>query len=96
MRTEALAETQADGIEGVAQRLDRSAGLGGDVPDTSTVQMHLQVIRVCIVGYPYNLILGEDGTVERVFERDDLRRCVVDVVVKNNVRLDILERQVMT
>ena len=39
--TESLAETDTDGVEGFAEHVERCAGIDGNMPDTCTVEVHL-------------------------------------------------------
>ena len=84
MRTKTLAEAQADRVEGVAELLDRCTGLGCNMPDTSTVQVHFQVLAPRILGNPNDFVLGEDSAVQSVLESDDLRWRVMNVTVEDN------------
>ena len=76
-RTEALAEAQAGTVEWLEERLDAGARLGGDVPDARAVEVHLDAVFVRERGDGDDLILREDRPVQRVLERDDLRRRAV-------------------
>jgi hypothetical protein len=44
--TESLAETGADGVEGLTKHVERRAGLYGSMPDTRTVEVHLDAALV--------------------------------------------------
>lgn len=79
-RTETLAETQGDGVKGVAQLLDRSARLGRDVPYARTVEVHLEVIFARKLGDTDDLVLREYGAIQGVFKRDDLDRCTGSII----------------
>ena len=64
--TKTLAETQADGVEWCEQLVQWSAGLGGNVPDSSTVEVQFDVVGVRELGDSKDLVLGEDGPVQSV------------------------------
>lgn len=65
--TKTLAKAQADGVEWCEQLVEWSAGLGGNVPDTSAVEMQLDVVSVRKLGDSKDLVLGEDGPIQSVF-----------------------------
>lgn len=76
-RTEALAKAQAGAVKRLEERLDAGARLGGDVPDTRAVEVHLDTVFARERGNGDDLILREDRPVQRVLKRDDLRRRAV-------------------
>ncbi len=61
--TKTLAKAQADGVERCEELVEWRAGLSGDVPDTSAVEVQLNVVGVRELGDPNDLVLGEDGPV---------------------------------
>lgn len=72
-RTEALAEAQADAVEGGTELVKWRAGLGSDVPDSRAVQVHHEAVAVGVVGDADDFLLREDCAVERVLEFDNRR-----------------------
>ena len=66
------------------------------MPDTRTVTVHLETFAVGKLRYPYDFILREDGAVECVLKSNEFHRRIVDVVVEDNVRFNVLKCQVMT
>ena len=64
--TKTLAEAQADGVEGREELVERSAGFSGNMPDTSTVKVQLDVVGMRKLGDSNDLVLGENGPVQSV------------------------------
>lgn len=50
------------------------------MPETSTIKMHLDVVRTGKLGNSYNFVLRENSSIEGVLKRYDLRRSTVQTV----------------
>ena len=64
--TESLAETDTDGIEGFTEHLERHAGLDGNVPDTRTVEVHLDAALTRVLRNANYFVLWKYGPMERI------------------------------
>ena len=72
--TQALAETKADRIERFKKFFQRSTGLGSNVPNPRTVEVHLEAVAMDEVRDADDFILRDDGTVEGVLKGNNLGR----------------------
>jgi hypothetical protein len=64
--TESLAETDTDGVEGFTEHVERRAGLDGSVPDTRTVEVHLDAALTRVLRNANYFVLGKYGPAERI------------------------------
>lgn len=64
--TKTLAEAQADGVEGREELAEWSAGFSGYMPDTSTVEMQLDVVGMRELRDSNDLVLRKDSPVQSV------------------------------
>ena len=64
--TQSFTEADADRIEWVRKLLERHTSLRCDMPEPSTVEMHLDIVGVGKVRNGDNFLLRDDGSVERI------------------------------
>lgn len=91
---QALGEAQAQSVK-LRAKLLQSACAGHDgLPEARAVAVHLDAVLAGELGDALDLAQGHDHAVERVFETDDPRGTVVEVVADDDVGLDVLESEV--
>ena len=66
------------------------------MPNPSSVQMHFHIILVCKFRNLHYVFLGENRTIKRVLQCDDLCRCEVNIILEYDILLDIVKCQVMS
>lgn len=64
--TESLAETDTDGVEWFTEHVERRAGLDGNVPDTRTVEVHLDAALTRVLRNANYFFLWKYAPIERI------------------------------
>lgn len=92
--TQALGETQTDGVK-VRAEFGQGPRTGDDgFPETGAVAVHADVVGFGECGNASYFGQGHDHAVEGVFEADDARGTGVDVGAEDDVGLDVFEGEV--
>ena len=64
--TESFAETDTDGVEGLAEHIERRASLDGSVPDTRTVEMYVDPALTGVLRDAHYFVLWKYRATERI------------------------------
>ena len=90
---ETLRKTQAHAVKQASVLGETPGPRYRSFPEPRPVQMDLDVVGMRPFRDPTRFRQRHDHAVQGVFQADQLRRAVVDVVVENGARLDIFERK---